>query len=786
MPNFYAHSPNDNGNGRWEPYKEHASDVANKAKMFADKFGCGDEAYLAGWYHDTGKLSFPFDNRLKGVNLGYKLDHSTSGALYLMIKYARNSSTGYRNFLGVCNAIVGHHVGINGGTKTALQNHLKDSLKIVAPKNYVPILGKKPDLFVSITDTIEIEGYLKSHNIPPPIIPQTLFYNSEAPDKLNQMLRQRILLSCLCDADVLATKEHFAGDKIVPRRCLHIPQQPKFQEALKLLHDYVKKVKAQAQANPAILKGRDELFEAAKAAGQSNIGMFTMSAPTGLAKTLAMIEFALEHAIKHGMERVIMVVPYLNILDQTASILKEMFKSFGEGYVLEHHSLNFDRTSPKERDLAENWDAPFIITTNVQLLQTLFTTHPGTARKLHNLYKAVILLDEAQNMPYHVLIQTMAALSQLTVLFRSTIVFSTATQPHFDLLAPTIQKYHNNFSLTEIAPKHLFNIPSIKNRVKIDWDIFNKKKWSDLAVEITAKLQVLCIVNMKQHAKNLYLIVHNYYPDATFHLSTDMCKYSRWKVLKKVKERLKKGLRCYLIATQCIEAGEDISFPNGFRAFAPLYAILQASGRVNRHGILPTCDFKVFLPEKEFMESLYPDGSYKFAADVTWSLLSDSNWKADIFDEAVVKDFFNRLYKLNDPAAQDESVKLDAAINDLDFRETQNRYKVIPNEDGINILVNYRETVVLEDGRVIDCGKLHDELKVEADKYGITKKWIAKARPLCVSAFMPQEGSDLEQSIKPLPFLDKNRQRQWSDEWYEHRGRYDNALGIMERGRKPV
>lgn len=319
-----------------------------------------------------------------------------------------------------------------------------------------------------------------------------------------------------------------------------------------------------------------------------------------------MLAFALAHAARHGLKRIILAVPYLTIIEQTACIYRSIFAAhpgFGKGYVLEHHSMaglgeerhNQDNegkgnepthTERQRRLLAQNWDAPIVLTTNVQLLESLFSNRPGACRKLHNLMESVILFDEAQSLPQALAVPTLAALSHLSAAYRTSVVFATATQPAFDTLDDAVSKFAvSGWKPGQIVEHHAPMFKTLK-RVEVTWpEIGQETDWDALAARLHATDRVLCVVNLKRHALALMDALKD--EASVFHLSTNLCPEHRRTVLDEVRKQLAAtGAPCRLISTQCVEAGVDVDFPEVFRAFGPVEAVAQAAGRCNREGRL--------------------------------------------------------------------------------------------------------------------------------------------------------------------------------------------------------
>ncbi len=547
---------------------------------------------------------------------------------------------------------------------------------------------------------------------------------------------------------------------------------------------YIDDRRRDVDAPQHVIRMRDDLLAACRNAASQAQGVFTLSAPTGSGKTLAMLAFALEHAVRYQLRRIVLVVPYLSIIEQTARIYRELFEGrFGRHYLLEHHSLaqtsaqegnEDDRAAVVARQLTENWDAPIVITTSVQFFESLFSNRSSACRKLHRLAGSVVLFDEVQTFPVELAVPTLATLAHLAERHRCTTVFATATQPaftHFDAQVKEIggPGWHPR----EIVSKEL-NLFQRAKRTVVHWPKPGEQTaWDELARELASHQQVLCIVNLKKHAKNLVERLREAgYGQGLFHLSTNLCPAHRTKVLDDVRNRLDEasGGPCRLVATQCVEAGVDIDFPVVYRALGPLEAIAQAAGRCNRNGRLASGDVKVFLPEKAedgaSSKSLYPPGGYAQAAGRTEGLLSLG--PIDLDDPDTFSDYYRGLYPLNDYS----KTEIIEAIKAFNFKEAAEAYRLI-NQRTINLVVPYDRA-------------LFDSLREEAMSQGLTREWIRCARPLAVSVY---GGADrLAGSAAPAPLTAgavRADGADVSDEWFllldESGECYDcDLLGLKE------
>jgi len=576
-------------------------------------------------------------------------------------------------------------------------------------------------------------------------------------DEAAEMLDVRMLFSSLVDADFIETEAHFNGDATTLRRPRR-PGPPLLRvRALKrvLAAATIQQHRAVATAN--MLKMRADLLTACLTAADRPTGLFTLTAPTGAGKTLSMLAFALAHARRNKLHRIIMVIPYLTIIEQTARICREVFGDLDRLAVLEDHSAaRMDSAQPDDVDpvvrerllLAENWDSPIILTTSLTALESLHAHDPRRCRKLHHIAKSVLLFDEIQTLPPHLAELTLATLSRLAKRFGSSVVFSTATQPAFDSLdrgGRVSRLCSHGWRPNEIVPDvpRLFALAA--DRYEVHWRLDETVSWDALATELRERAAVgpaIAIVNLKRHAVDLANTLRA--ADAqlpVLHLSTNLCPRHRERVLSEAFPLLTARKPLVFVATQCIECGVDASAPFVYRALAPLESIAQAAGRCNRHGTDPQRgQVVVFVPQGEG----YPPGAYERAAKQTRSFVAtlraeglDLNQRNILSDPILLRRYYQQLYQLGIHQSTVASELLQAVV-DRDFPEVSRIYRLI-NQDTVNILVPY-------DRQVFDA--LINE--VEQTKQ-LTRDWIAKARPLAVSIRRPQAGDEAAAAIRPLP-----------------------------------
>ncbi|WP_161984424.1 CRISPR-associated helicase Cas3' [Mariprofundus erugo] len=740
---YFAHSANDEGH--WHSLVQHLTGVSALSATFAESQPWLDEAKLAGLLHDLGKYADRFQARLHGQDSG--LDHWSQGA-WLAI-------TEYRSIAAAL-AIQGHHIGLQQANREAYRRMHPDALT----KNHPLRLELSAPDVAELKNRAEADGLVFQS-------PREIALSSDNMEKATaSMLDVRMLFSCLVDADFLDTEAHFSGDangKCYRAKGLKLD----VESAMIALDSFMgSAIRINKHTDENVLQVRETLWQEAMKSASRPTGVFTLTAPTGSGKTLAMLKFALEHmaANKH-LKRIVLVVPFLTIIEQTAKIYRKIFEGFPENFVLEHHSLaglgvensRTDSESNKKNDnerqrrlLSENWDAPIVLTTNVQLLESLFSNRPSACRKLHNLMDSIILFDEAQSLPQHLVAPTLATLSHLTSAYRSSVIFATATQPAFDSLHEHISKEaEHGWKPKEIAESHPEMFKRLE-RVDVKWPKGEKTDWESLAKKLKQATQVLCVVNLKRHAAKLLDELGD--EEHVFHLSTNQCAAHRRCILDEVRQRLKSGLHCRLISTQCVEAGVDLDFPLVYRALAPLEAIAQAAGRCNREGRMSAQgqmgEVIVFEPDENTSRYCYPTHAYYQAAEVTRTMLIQHEYSLNINEPELYRKYYRRLYDLNDPVSQNE--RLSEAITARDFVEVARNYRLI-DQDAIQVLVPWSGDM-----------SVYNELKSEAERTGISAKWMRRAQGLAVSIYRPKSEHPVWGIIIPA--------RLWrggiSDEWF--------------------
>lgn len=664
-PNFYGHSKkNETDKTKWQLLKDHLINTANLAEKLGKDAGISELARTTAMLHDIGKYSSAFQARLNGSN--YKVDHSTAGARTAIQLFNNNDVEKWMATI-VAYCIAGHHSGlpnygsiIDVGTEGTLLARLDPKKKKLEDFNQY-----KTEIS---SDLLAFPSHLNIH--------------------LHDVLHQgfslafftRMLYSVLVDADFQETEEFVDGKR----------ERGQHKTLEELGNDFNYFLKKFDNPESSINKKRTETLKECIARASDKQGFFTLTVPTGGGKTLASMAFALNHAVRHGLKRIIYVIPFTSIIEQNAAVFKECL---GEENVLEHHS-NFDWNRNQEIETlddfsndaldklklaSENWDIPIIVTTNVQFFESLYANRSSQCRKLHNIAKSVIIFDEAQMLPREYLDPCMLAVKELVKNYDASVVFCTATQPALKTRLP-------GMDLTELVddPQKLFDF---YKRVQIH--NLGKLKDGELLEKLNTQKQVLCIVNTRKHAKGLFNQLEG---EGRFHLSTLMCPVHRKETLIMIREQLKTGRTCRVVSTQVMEAGIDVDFPIGYRALAGLDSIIQAAGRINREGKNIHGDMFVFDPETPFIKKT--PIFIKQGSSVAECILRD--FSDDPVSTQAIKAYFNTLYNLQDPKRAFDVKRILSYFDkgsgelDFDFKTASENFNLIENNT-VSVIIPYNQ-----------------------------------------------------------------------------------------------
>lgn len=652
--------------------EEHCKSVAVLTRHFTEEFGFGSIGYVIGLLHDKGKEKRDFQIYIRNVS-GYdktlttwhNKDHAYvgallakqlyQGALYILISYP----------------IMGHHTG--------LQDYydFEKKMQLTIPKEILPCRPEKITI--------------------PPIHPEKRDFHHII----------RMLFSALVDADYLDTERFMNPDNYKKR------ENNTTLKTLNLkLEVFLKQLKRDAVVSP-VNKIREQIQDTCRKSAPSSTGFYSLTVPTGGGKTLSSLVWALQHALKHSKKRIIIAIPYTSIIIQTANILT---KIFGEENVLEHHSnLEVDEKddspiSQQKKLATENWDYPIIVTTNVQLFESMFSNKPSKCRKLHNICNSVLILDEVQTLPTEHLQPIIDSLETYQKLFNISVLFTTASMPaltgeHKGCNTSVVLQGIKN--ITEIIPASYLLHEKLR-RVHLHFDK-EHSNYDEIVQRLRKYNKVLCIVNTRRDAYEIYSRLQD--PESTIHLSKMMCPKHIRTSIEKLNHKLKNDSVLRVISTQLIEAGVDIDFPTVFRQEAGLDSILQAAGRCNREGKLKIGESYIFSLEKEHP---LPPGHISNAVNAFRNMKITEN--TDVFSPNAMKEFFRQFYSrvssFDKGPDGDTSMIQDLLYKpeDFCFKTASEQFNLI-DDNSISVIVNWENSF-----------ELVERLKQEGSHYKLMKE----------------------------------------------------------------
>lgn len=676
IPKYISHVRKDFIGDRFvfQSNEDHCIGVAKLAECFANEFGMGNWGRVLGLLHDKGKEQKTFQEYIM-KNSGFRPELTISGEHYhafvggLLAKsiYGKGAES------LLCNQIISHHTGLHDYC------YIEEILKKDIPSDVNRCVEK-----------IQL-------NTPPFSFSQISGCKGMTPDA-NHL--SRMLFSCLVDADCLDT-ELFMDVESASKRLNNI----KLESLLSLFEAYIDSLQ-KGSIKSDVNTIRRQVQERCVSMSDVEKGFYSLTVPTGGGKTLSSLIWALRHAVRNGMKRIIIAIPYTSIIVQTAFILKQIF---GEEAVLEHHS-NFDPQSLKSKDMqhkaklaTENWDYPIVVTTNVQLFESMFSNKPSDCRKLHNIANSVIILDEVQTLPTDFLQPIVDALKSYQRMFGISVLFTTASQP---VLSGLIEGCHPKATfqgidhITEIIPKE-YALHDKLRRVHLEIDDAGST-YDEIAERLSRHDKVLCIVNTRNDAREIYERLPK--DGLTIHLSRMMCPCHVAKAIQQIKQALLDNSETIIrvVATQLIEAGVDIDFPVVYRQEAGLDSILQAAGRCNREGKLNLATTYVFSIAKEHILH----GSMKDANNARLNMTNVNDW----FAPETMTEYFKQLYCRKETFDQKDIKTLLYKPAEMCFEEASKVFRLI-EEVGKTVVIN-----------IGDSMELMEQIKSDGITYSLMKQ----------------------------------------------------------------
>ncbi len=609
---------------------DHLEETANLAEKFSGVFGCACLGYTVGVLHDLGKYTLAFQDYLKSSIRG---EDVTRGSVIHALQGAKFIENTIKDFVIsdiTGNVIASHHGGlfdpVNDGERTLSVKsskgedtlHYGEAVKAFSPRiNEVELMS-------------EILNFCKTN--------QTKNVN------LHFMLHllTKVLYSCLVDADRCNSAGLEINDEI-----------PDWSSLVLQLENYLTLFSDEGEIN----KIRKNISEQCKEAGDRKKGIYTLSVPTGGGKTLSSLRFALEHAKEHKLKRIIYIIPYLSILDQTAEKMKEVFSDNSDELIFEHHSNielpEGDDEEEQYRLLASRWDSPIILTTMVQFLETIYSNKASKLRKFHNMSETVLVFDEVQALPINCVHLFNAAVNFLHIFGESTVLLCTATQPHLHKTDRPVL-LSNNPDIVSIAPEKLeiFERVHIEDATQSEMD--HEQIASLVKDQVEQNKNTLVILNTKGDARKVYEECRSIDCEKAF-LTTDLCPAHRLNILGRLRKNLDPETKqlTLCVSTQLIEAGVDISFDCVIRAAAGMDSIIQAAGRCNRNKENPTPQSVFVVDVKGEKLSRLP--TIKNGKEITARVFRE-NQENNLLSDEVINNFYRYYF-------YDQKDKMDYSVN---------------------------------------------------------------------------------------------------------------------------
>ena len=751
MKDFFSHIKAD----KKEYLIEHLKNTADLASYFASSFGGGIVAEQAGLLHDLGKHTEKFQGVLEGSVHG--IDHSAVGAEYYWntISYENeNAFLADDPFLAqvICNVIQSHHSDLHGALdeRAAYCSDYMAYPDFSIDRNITD--NHKENALKSSEELERIKEYVKDNDLLK-VIPDETFGDMTAEAK---MLYERMIFSCLVDADYSATAAFYEGMDYRAYKDERILDTESLLNKLRIYRD----MKGYGSSDSGLNGIRNQVYKCCEKAGRElSAGLYTLTAPTGTGKTHALMKFALEQAKKNGQKRIFVVLPFLSIIEQNASEYREIF---GEENCIKQDSQT---EIPEEIKLySDRWDYHIIVTTSVSFFETLCGGKASKERKLHNIADSVVVFDEAQTLPSYLLDVTMKTLDALPEYFNTTVLLSTATQPDYKLRAAL-----HDLNITEIMPdvQGIYDEYSRVRKLEISSEVKKCSTYEELS-EVYGSSQQLFVFNTTDKALKMFELLRDKYDEENcFLLSSSLCSEHKSDTIKEIKKRISEGRQCYVSATQCIEAGVDLDFPAGMRECAPLPSIIQTAGRINRNGI-STGKFHVFILD-DSGENGYPGTTYRNESFVTKSLINTMG--LHINDNEIGDKYYRQIFS-GDADENSDKTEISEAVKRLDTHRLYENYKLIENDEELNIIVPYMSD---------RFDSIYKELSHK--DFCISKKEMMAARNMTVRLYGNRKIKEfLERHCRRLSAKSRDLDNEIPVNWYivEDAYIYDPKEGLLK------
>lgn len=693
---FYSRK---NMNGDLEILENHLKRTSELAQEFAQEFNNEKIGKILGLIHDVGKRTENFQKVLSGKLT--KIDHAIVGGILLNnINYCKSKKI--REILS--NIVSSHHSNLDTLRNLNIPT-FDPELDITTEHKQYSVSSKKE--FEEILNFIQNEKLLEKIN-------KDEYFDIKDMSKNEIMFYTRMLFSCLVDADYCASAEF--EDKDYLNKIKNITLDTDY--LINKLENYRKNIIKKSTSNKDLNKLRNLVYNDCVKMSNNGTNFFTLTAPTGTAKTLALLAFALNNAKKYNKKRIFIVLPFLSIIEQNVKVYKEVC---GDNYVLEDDSRT--EFTEEQRIYSDRWDSPITVITSVKFFEALFKSKSTDCRKLHNLANSVIIFDESQTLPTELAGATISILNSLVKNYNTTVVFSTATQCDYSF------RKDINWKPIEII-SDIDNLYSEYEKIKkiiINWDINKLTSVDELTDGMIYKNKPLAILNTKKQAKYVFDNLITKIPEnECYYLTTQLCQAHRDDILNEIKMKLKNNEKSYVVSTQCIEAGVDIDMKGGYRELAPYPSIIQSAGRIQRNA-LSIGELTVFLPDWETNnKKIYPGTSYKNDASNVKDMLS-VNPELNINELKNMKEYSRLMF--NSSTGKKDDITLTNAIDMENFEKVSEKYKLI-NSLQNKIIVPYSKNI-----------NKYRELvnKIRNNDFCITKQDMKDAQSISVNYYKEED-----------------------------------------------
>ena len=736
MSEYFAHTCGD----KKEVLLEHLIKTADLAESYTKDFGSAAVGRQIALLHDVGKHTVYFQEVLERKRIG--IDHAIVGAEVYFALCGNGLIPNKRLAFTICMCIACHHSVLDRETGYSVPTDFKNIMQILTGDR------EKKNALSSHKEWEQILDFVRNNELLIKIS-KSDYLDIKSMNHLTRMFYARMLFSCLVDADYTATASF--EDPKYRQKAEGVALDP--QKRIEDLQEYRHKNYSNCPSSPM-----NQLREMVYQAAETSIGppgVYTMTAPTGTGKTLALAAFALSHAAANNQKRIFIVLPYLSIITQNSEIYRTIF---GEDMVLEDDSQT--EYTERTRLLADRWSSPIIVTTSVRFFETLFRVRTTDVRRLHQVANAVIVFDEAQTLPLGVTDATLEIMQELSRNYNTTILFSTATQPNYQY-----RKYLSKlpFKSREIIHNkdELFRLYDQAKNTTVSFSTDRIWTYQELKYHYQNEKQVLFVFNTVKKASEMYSTLKSLEDKELFYLSSALCPQHRLDMLETLRRKLSEESPVWLISTQCIEAGVDIDFPCGAREIAPYTSIVQTAGRINRNGKTKG-KMLIFQMEDEKGRG-YPGTDYKNEAMIALSMARRQAINLNALD--TLDEYYRRLFTESSSGEQDK-IEIRQAIEEEDYEALSDVYHLIEQRYLDVVIVPYNMELF---------DSISQELK--DGNWCLTKKIMKMAHNIAVSVYLKEE---MKLCCRQL-FL-KTKQGAEQTNWYllEEHSKYLPDLGFIQ------